>query len=219
MLWFTSDLHLGHANVLNFTARDWPDIDAMNRGLIEAINQCVMPADDLYILGDYSFKLAKADAARLRDRIGCRWVHLVPGNHDKDWSSEPEFADTFILEPPICRVKADGLKLVLSHYPLMDWPSMSHGSWHLHGHIHSAPRAGLASYNELNRAQGIYRYDVGVDANAYRPVSLADLHRWFDDVECSGRAKWWEWVDQGRDEAVTAECADIARRMREEERD
>lgn len=52
MLWFTSDTHFGHANVLNFTDRPFGDIAHMNRALINAINERVAPTDDLYILGD-----------------------------------------------------------------------------------------------------------------------------------------------------------------------
>ena len=38
------------------------------------------------------------------------------------------------------------------------------------------------SHNERNRAQGLYRYDVGVDANGYAPVSLDQVLAFFDGV-------------------------------------
>lgn len=205
MIWFTSDLHLGHANVLRFANRPWPSIEKMNKALIDSINVKVSPADELYILGDYSYKLTKELAAALRIRIRCQNVHLVPGNHDKDWSLQ-DFKDTFILEPPICQLKVNGIKIILSHYPLADWPAMSHGSWHLHGHIHSQRLQGLATYNELNQMQGILRYDVGVDANKYEPVSWQNLQNWFDGTASSGRIRWWNWVDQTQDAIVQAEC-------------
>ncbi len=43
----------------------------------------------------------------------------------------------------------------------------------LHGHIHSDP-----SYNLENKRNGIRRYDVGVDANDYKPVSLEHIVSW-----------------------------------------
>ena len=55
MIWFTSDTHFGHTNVLKFSERPWDDIDDMNYALIENINACVEPSDELYILGDFSF--------------------------------------------------------------------------------------------------------------------------------------------------------------------
>ncbi len=86
MIWFTSDTHFGHANVLNFTDRPFGDIAHMNRALINAINERVAPTDDLYILGDFSYQMTAVEAAALRSKINCRKVHIVPGNHDKDWT-------------------------------------------------------------------------------------------------------------------------------------
>ncbi len=205
MIWFTSDLHFGHARVLEFANRPWETLEEMHGALVDNINAAVAPDDDLYVLGDFSFKATREGVVAIRRRIACRCVHLVPGNHDRDWTV-PEFAGTFVVEPPIKVIKDGTQKIVLSHYTLADWQAMGHGSWHLHGHIHS-PR-GL--YNELNLRQGILRYDVGVDANAYAPVSLDELREWFDGIEHVGRVRWWDWVNQTGDVGVEEDL----RRMR-----
>ena len=113
--------------------------------MVGTADSCVDADDELYVLGDFSFMATREEAMAFRSQINCSRVHLVPGNHDKDWSV-PEFAGTFILEPPIKVIKDGPQIIVLSHYPMTDWQSMRHGSWHLHGHIHSA---GIA-YNEAN---------------------------------------------------------------------
>lgn len=197
MIWFTSDMHLGHEKALDFTIRPWQQIDEMNEGIIVNINAKVKKKDELYILGDYSFRIPALEAAALRKKIICEKVHLVPGNHDKDWNHKP-VQGTFIVEPPIKVLKENGRKFVLSHFPMMDWQSMSHDSIHLHGHIHSQG----SLYNEMNRMQGVYRYDVGVDANNYTPVSMEEILTWFDGVECHGRVKWKDWVNITGDENV-----------------
>lgn len=156
MIWFTSDTHFGHEVVLRSCERPWASVSEMNGALVDAINEHVEPGDTLYHLGDYSFKTTLEDAANLRKRISCKDVHLVPGNHDKDWA-QPAVSWAFTVEKSITVLKIGKLKLVLSHYPMADWQGMSHGSIHLHGHIHSR---GM-QYNELNRMQGLYRYDVG----------------------------------------------------------
>ena len=215
MIWFTADTHFGHANVLRFTDRHerWDTIEQMDAGLVASINSCVAPGDDLYVLGDFSFKLAAEQARAIRERIRCKNVHLVPGNHDKDWS-QPAVAGAFIVEPPICVLKVNGQKLVMSHYPMADWQGMSHGSWHLHGHIHSQG----SSYNEANLRQGLLRYDVGVDANGYAPVSLAELSSWFDGVEYANRVKWPFWVNQTGDVELERDLAPFQQRVFEEDR-
>ena len=60
----------------------------------------------------------------------------------------------------------------------------------LHGHIRSRG----SDYNELNRMQGIYRYDVGMDANGLRPVSIEEIDAWFAGVENAGIARWQSWA-------------------------
>lgn len=204
MIWFTSDTHFGHENVLGFCDRPWDTIQAMNDQLIDNINRLVAPDDTLYHLGDYSFKMTSADAADLRKRINCKDIHLIPGNHDKDWT-QPAVSWAFKVEKPICVLKVEKMKLVLSHYPMADWQGMAYGSIHLHGHIHTD---GM-KYNELNRMQGLYRYDVGVDANGYQPVSLEEIVKWFDGVECNGRADWRNWVNATGSKAVTRKLAGV----------
>lgn len=202
MIWFTSDTHFGHERVLGFCDRPWDTIAAMNRDLVDEINRWVAPEDTLYHLGDYSFKMTLEDAANLRKRISCKDVHLVPGNHDKDWS-QPAVSWAFTVEKPITVLKIDKLKLVLSHYPMADWQGMSHESIHLHGHIHTR---GM-KYNELNRMQGLYRYDVGVDANDFRPICLDEVLAWFEGVSCNGRADWRNWVNATGSKAVSRKLA------------
>lgn len=80
MIWFTSDTHFGHENVLKFTDRPWETIWQMNDAIVDSINGKVAVDDELYILGDFSFKMTAQDAYGLRKRIACRRIHLVPGN-------------------------------------------------------------------------------------------------------------------------------------------
>lgn len=188
MIWLTSDTHFGHENILRLAERPWETIGQMNRALLANINACVGPRDDLYILGDFSFRISTEEAQAIRRKIRCQKIHLIAGNHDKDWT-RPEVAGTFIVEPPIIKLKAEGRKFVLSHYPIEDWEGMRNGSIMLHGHIHTRGE----SYNLANREQGIYRYDVGVDANSYMPVSLASILAWFEGVSCREHS-WRDWV-------------------------
>lgn len=200
MIYFTSDTHFGHENVIRFTKRPWHSVRQMNAALVNAINSCVGPKDELWVLGDFSYKLGLEDALAVREAIFCQKVHLVPGNHDYDWGV-PEAGGAFVLEPPIAQVKCCGRRLICSHYPMMDWQGLGHGSIHLHGHIHATPE-----YNEWNRERGLLRYDVGVDANGYRPVSAEEVVSFFDGVEHRHRVSWREWGELGDDGAGAESC-------------
>ena len=183
MLYFTSDLHLGHDNAIGFTNRPFADVEEMDRKLIENINETVGLEDELWILGDFSFKIDRARVRELRKQITCRMVHLVYGNHDKDYANDHIFQSVQHYK----ELKSDYGRLVLFHYPILEWSAAHYGSIHLHGHIHST-----GAYNEENRKKkladrgllthepkledlGLRIYDVGVDANDYRPVSIEQI--------------------------------------------
>lgn len=212
MIWFTADTHFGHSNILGGNQRPFGSIEQMNARLVAAINDRVSCRDTLYVLGDFSYRTTVAEALRLRERINCEHMRLIRGNHDKDWGLlEPPARDVvrngrggakrgsgsamrpapaayadapfeavldyLELKPGEC----NGTRMVLSHYPMLSWNGKRRGSIQLHGHIH-ADRA----YNERNRQRGILRYDVGVDANGYAPVSrdeILDFFRGIDPVQ------------------------------------
>ena len=184
MIWFTSDLHHGHANILRHCPdRPWDTVDQMDRGLIANINALVMPTDDLYVLGDFTAHGTKiADVRRYRSRIMCRHVFLVRGNHDKHFA-ETGLESPFNWERDYFELRCPEAKAVLFHYPIEapSWHGSHAGSYMLHGHIHSAGPA----YNERQRERGLRRMDVGVDAQGMFPVSIREVVRFFEGMYVS----------------------------------
>ncbi len=182
-LFFTSDLHLGHANAIKFTARPFVDVDDMNKKLIRNINETVGMRDELWILGDFSYKMTRDDAAAWRKKIVCKQVHLVRGNHDKDWQDMGVFTSV----QDYAELKTGYGKVVLFHYPILDWNGKHNGSIHLHGHIHSTGEYNKAmltadsrqffpeGHSGAGEAYAPRMYDVGVDANGYRPISIDEI--------------------------------------------
>jgi calcineurin-like phosphoesterase family protein len=87
-VWFTSDFHLGHRNIIRYCKRPFDSIDDMDATLLANLNRRVGENDVLYFLGD--FCLGGPDRARLyRDRIVCRNIHMIEGNHDQAVPSVP----------------------------------------------------------------------------------------------------------------------------------
>lgn len=185
MIYFTSDLHLGHANCIQMTHRPFETVEEMNRVLIENINTTVGENDELWILGDFAYKVPKSEVPELRAGIRCRHVHLVNGNHDRDYSD----LDIFESVQDYKQLKTPFGRFILFHYPMMEWNAAHYGSVHLHGHIHST-----GAYNAENmqkrfadRFPGghfcenedlrLRIWDVGVDANAFKPISLEEIAR------------------------------------------
>jgi hypothetical protein len=77
-VWFTSDFHFGHRNILRYCNRPFDSIEDMDATLLANLNSKVGENDILYFLGDLC--LGGADRARLyRDRIVCRNIHMIEG--------------------------------------------------------------------------------------------------------------------------------------------
>ncbi len=57
-----------------------------------------------------------------------------------------------------------------SHYPFEEWNHFFSGAIHLHGHQHN-----LSDYNYKMKLKGLKRYDVGVDANQFKPVNIEEI--------------------------------------------
>lgn len=78
-LFFTSDEHYGHANVIGLCGRPFADVNEMNEVLVERHNAVVGPSDNVWHLGDFVFddRQLAATLKRLNGRH-----RLVAGNHD-----------------------------------------------------------------------------------------------------------------------------------------
>lgn len=170
MIWFTSDLHLNHRAVIRMCERPFDSMEEMNRKLIENINKKVKKNDTLYILGDVANKGTIDSVNELLTSIECKNIILVEGNHDRQYDLTM-FREIHKLTEIHVGTSGTNHSITLCHFPLMSWYKSSHGSIHLHGHIHSKSNM----YNDEMKLQGIKRYDVGVDANGFYPVSLKEI--------------------------------------------
>lgn len=168
MIYFTSDLHLNHEAAIRMCNRPFETLEEMNLTLINNINAMVKKHDTLYILGDATYKGGLEDANKLISQINGKKI-LIRGNHDRKY--DPTLFDDIrdFLEVHL-GCSGQNYSISLMHYPMVEWPKSRHGSIHLHGHQHNGPE-----YNQRMKEQGIRRYDVGVDANNYCPVSLQQI--------------------------------------------
>ena len=164
MIWFTSDLHLGHRAAISMCERPFENVEEMNNILIRNFNECVKKNDTVYILGDIAHRTPVEEVNKLISKLNGKKI-FIKGNHDKVYDSGLFEGIYDFLE-----ITYNGLNISLMHYPMMEWPKSRHGSLHLHGHIHSK-----GDYNDQQRNEGILRYDVGVDANLYYPVSIEQI--------------------------------------------
>ncbi len=182
---FTADLHVGDKGIARWRGFG-DDVNAHDDFVLAHLEEHLLWDDELWILGDVCHPRVE-DVRRLRAAIPCEHVSVIVGNHD----TRSKFVtaggfDVVEYYAHVGKVRRDGYKFVLSHYPMLDWDRAYHGSYMLHGHIHSLSQdslledfghggADMRDYNGRMRTLGIRRYDVGVDANHMAPVTARQI--------------------------------------------
>ena len=201
MKFLTSDLHIGHANIIEYTDRPYASVDEMNTDLVERWNSVVSPDDEVFILGDLAMGKLADSLALIPSFNGAK--HLVPGNHDRMFGCKTEqkydnacqrYVDAGIADVLPSRLSielTEDMTVLATHFPYSgdsregpdryeDQRPEDKGDRLIHGHTHG-----------LWRRNG-RMVDVGVDAWAGYPVSfqkVRDIFLWGDE-----HAKPVEWV-------------------------
>ena len=85
MVYFTSDLHLGHSNIISLCNRPFVNIEEMDKVLIENWNRKVKKNDTVYVMGDIVWD--KKKVAYYMEQLTGRKI-LVIGNHDSHWAKK-----------------------------------------------------------------------------------------------------------------------------------
>lgn len=173
-IWFTSDTHFGHKNILRFcpNTRQGNTPDEMNEILIRNWQTVVQPTDRVYMLGDVFF-CNSYEARKIMARLPGQ-KHLVFGNHDNVIKSNKDLRDMFVAAHDYHELRIEDRKVCLFHYPIQEWNGMHHGSFALFGHVHG-------SHDRDPLVLSGRTMDVGVDS---RPNGVAPLH---------GPMHLWSW--------------------------
>ena len=157
-VYFTSDWHLGHRNILKYRP-EFPSIEAHDSTLIDNFNSIITKRDVVYFLGDIIFT---DEALELFKSLNhCRKI-LVMGNHDYlDVSEYRTVFDDVV-----------GLKSYrgfwLSHCPIHP-QEMRNRIGNIHGHLH---------HSILQDPAHMY-FDVSPEKHNYYPVGLEHIAEHF----------------------------------------
>ena len=181
MVYYISDLHFGHENIIKLCSRPFKNIDEMDEELIRCWNEKVTNADRVYIVGDVVWKGKGAE--NYLPRLKGKKV-LIRGNHDDKLLSgggAKYFEDVLSY----AEVREGGRTITLCHYPMVEWrDSLKLGSkklgWLVFGHIHN---------NYLPRYRDVLIQPHALNASAevvgYAPATFDELISFNQDYKLS----------------------------------
>jgi calcineurin-like phosphoesterase family protein len=192
-VYFTSDFHLFHNNVLKFDNRPFDDVHEMHKVIEERWNETVSPDDIVIYLGDLSFA-RREDKQHVEDMLKRLngHIHFIMGNHDKfeeikklpKLESVQDYLEVRITHNSDSDIhigtknKVETLFCCM-HYPIYSWNKKHHGSYMIHGHCHGNLHHGEeASFYDERRV-----IDAGCMLHDYRPISYTEVIEKLSHIE------------------------------------
>lgn len=172
-IFFTSDTHFNHANILGFCARPFKDIREHDEELVRRWNEKV-PKDGLvFHLGDVCFGANDYCRDILNSLNGI--IYLIVGNHDTDTISK--FKDRFCGMTMQRVIIIGDQSIILNHFPLACFAGSyrKRPVWQLYGHVHTSPYSRGIDSERIDSMAMPCQYDVGVDNNDFTPLSYAEV--------------------------------------------
>ena len=164
-IWFTSDLHFCHSNIIKYCNRPYDNTYEMNKDILSIIKKHVKENDVLFNLGDIGMASPKL-IIDLIDSLELNQI-FVSGNHDRNGLINKliekyiVFKDKTILD---VNYNSEKYKIYLSHKPeefeYIDDPY----TLFLYGHLHNKELE-AKKYNQLN---------IGWDRFG-RPIELKEI--------------------------------------------
>jgi calcineurin-like phosphoesterase family protein len=177
-VWVTSDTHYSHTNICRGITnwrlpngevpekqtRPFETLDKMNASIVNNINEVVGQDDVLIHFGDWSFG-GFENIEELRNRIWCKEIHLIYGNHDHHLVNNRENCQRLFTSTQwFLQLNYMGETMECMHYPIASWNGLNKGRIMLHGHCH------LPHNKKYGNGR---RMDVGMDGNPdFAPYDL-----------------------------------------------
>jgi calcineurin-like phosphoesterase family protein len=140
-IFFTSDTHFGHENIIKYCNRPFSDVHEMNKAITERWNE-VIPEDGIvFHAGDFAYR-SKTPLKGYREKLNGK-IFLALGNHDrlKDVVKSGCFDDIQGYYDLIIRddeMDNESQRITICHYPMYSWNQSHRGSWMLYGHHHGS---------------------------------------------------------------------------------
>ncbi len=166
-IFFTSDHHFGHENIIKFCNRPFENAREMNEEMIKRWNEKIKPKDEVYHLGDFGLTY-KENLATILDQLNGK-KYLIVGNHEGaalqnrgkfKWIKEYH---ELKVKDPDCQNGVQ--RIILFHYAMRTWRGIGRGNWHLYGHSHG----------NLPDLDNQLCFDIGVDSHDFYPLSYEEV--------------------------------------------
>ncbi len=163
-IFFISDTHFYHRNVIEYCNRPFKDELEMNRIMIDNWNNTVTDEDTVYFLGDFALRHNVEEVYKDIGKQLKGHILFIRGNHDKSRNIMNRYFNVIEMGSVL---EYKGYNFILSHHPLYN-AQIPEGFVNIHGHIHD--KALSRSQYDLKR-----HINVSADVINFTPILLDDI--------------------------------------------
>jgi len=172
-IFFTSDTHFWHKNIIKYCDRPFKSVQEMNDTIVANWDAKVPKTGIVFVVGDFAMNCSIQQIIDVRKRLNGRII-LIRGNHDDDVIKANDKENIFEevhtrLDIRIFTMHEDAsdyIDIELNHFPSITWNNSHKGAYQAFGHCHSKkPIPG----------QSVFQHDVGVDGNNFTPMSAGEF--------------------------------------------
>lgn len=165
MIYFTSDTHFFY--MPGSRKNSFNDYNSMHNCLINNWNEKINKEDDVYIVGDFSNDKGYFKTTELLKSLNGN-KYLIKGNNDKflDNDKFDRKLFKFIKDYHILDIKNYSSiikKIVLFHYPILEWEGYYNNTMLIHGHWHKDRK-----YHRL-------AFNAACDIHNFSPLSINQI--------------------------------------------
>ena len=168
-IYFTSDWHLNHFNIIKYTSRPFKTLEEMNTLIIKNFNERVKEDDMVFFLGDFIFRSGSGRGEGEKDkpeyflnRLTCKNIVFIAGNHDKNNS----------LKTPVQNlvIKHGGKRIFLVHNP--DFCDSKY-DFCICGHVHDKWQ-----FKRIKKQESIIDCcNVSIEQWNYYPIDINEINQ------------------------------------------
>jgi len=178
-IWFSSDAHFMHANIIKYCNRPFESVSEMDEALISRWNELVSSNDLVFYLGDFS--MSKNAYIQILPQLHFKKMFFILGNHDRksalhEASSQGGCGEIEVYKQLLIKYRSENF--YLTHRPIDAHPNYQT----ICGHVHEKWKVLKKgeSIKEFSRTTNSTRVielknniiNVGVDLFNFYPIAL-----------------------------------------------
>jgi len=161
-IWFISDTHFDHTNIIKYCNRPFNTVEDMNNIMLKNWNYYISNTDTVFFVGDMAFGRGSRKPSWWLKQLNGN-IYYLKGSHDEGITPFSEGLNNVKFVTDAIILTTEYGRFYITHNPVnipVDW-----SGWAIHGHTHNNDSFFCTDFNNK-------RFNVSVEVMDYKPRNL-----------------------------------------------